>query len=858
MTEQQPRSGAARCLRRDCPYLRHRDKQHGYCCDYCQQKRGHGPLCQHQVASSGASYSRQTAHAQPSYLRETQWHRAARGRAGSTTAAQSLWKARSREAAAEPRELAAHASAVQPGGRPGESAATSQKTRRAAGPAAQDTGVAFTEAASTNLDRAADQAAGQSAFEAGKPAVAHALARGAAGHAGDQALAGGASGQVAAQAAAGTAAGQAAGLGAAGTAGGQTAGQAAADATISRVAGDAGDQMPGGDAVAQDAGLAAGPSLDHAPGEACRTGTVDTRPAVGPPDDCATANTVSDKNAEPAAADMGKRTRPNVIWFLGDQLRAQAARSVGPNADPNVHTPNLEKLAAEGMDFVNAVSGYPLCCPFRGSLLTSKYPHQCVAGHEVPLPPDLDTVVDPFRETGYKTAYFGKWHLDGYKERDGNPVTHKVPREHRAGFDTWIAYENNNLPDHCRVHGHDEDEERAFELLEKFETNALTDRLIKYAEQRAQDGQPFFAVLSVQPPHDPYEPTRPMLESWQRRQGEKPLKLRKNVLDYPGVKERVHRELPGYYALIENLDENLGKLVDALKDFKLWGNTHVIFFSDHGDMHGSHGCFGKTRPWEESIRIPFVVGGAAALAVQHGKCKAVLNHVDVAPTTLGLCGIKPPASMRGYDYSHHRIRGRAPPAQPEPTAALLQLVQPTGYADSAEVAWRGIVTTTHWKYVVKGNAKEGGLPWLLFELNEDRYELNNLVDRPAYRGKLKDLHERLRQKLREEGDDYVLQPANGPRAAPRGKVQEQVAAFEAHCRNGDRCARAGCTFMRHTNQLHGYCCNDCREQGSGSHGPLCEQRRASCIDGDGKASLLRAKHYCSQEFPAFTGRKLRA
>jgi arylsulfatase A-like enzyme len=111
---------------------------------------------------------------------------------------------------------------------------------------------------------------------------------------------------------------------------------------------------------------------------------------------------------------MQKEYNPNVIWVFGDQLRGQA---IGFNGDPNVSTPNIDNLARMGVNFTNAVAGFPLCCPFRGSLLTSQYPHNCVPGHEYQLNKNQKTIAHAFNDHGYDTAYFGKRHLDGYHEK---------------------------------------------------------------------------------------------------------------------------------------------------------------------------------------------------------------------------------------------------------------------------------------------------------------------------------------------------------------------------------------------------------------------------------------------------------
>ena len=320
----------------------------------------------------------------------------------------------------------------------------------------------------------------------------------------------------------------------------------------------------------------------------------------------------------------------NVIWIFGDQHRAQAT---GYNGDPNLRTPNLDRLATESANF-NAISGSPLCCPYRGSLLTGLYPHRCVPGHQYPLPDGQPTLAQPLREAGYHTAYFGKWHLDGFNEREGRAGLHHIAPSRRGGFDQWLGYENNNSPWDCHVHGHDAkgDEIEMFRLP-GFETDALSDLFIDFLSERAQTREtPFFGALSVQPPHNPYAaPAR-----WMERHSPASVQLRPNVPNIPEVQERARRELAGYYAMIENLDYNVGRIREALFELGLWEQTHIVFFSDHGDMHGSHGQFLKTAPWEESARVPFLIGGGVPFYRERvGRHPNPVNHVDIAPTTLG-------------------------------------------------------------------------------------------------------------------------------------------------------------------------------------------------------------------------------
>jgi arylsulfatase A-like enzyme len=440
----------------------------------------------------------------------------------------------------------------------------------------------------------------------------------------------------------------------------------------------------------------------------------------------------------------GTRERPNVVWFFGDQHRAQA---LGVAGDPNLHTPNFDRLATEGLNFTAAVSGAPLCSPARGSLFTGRYPHHAVAGHQYPLPHNQETVADVLRRNGYRTAYFGKWHLAGYKEDAGRAAMHIIPPERRGGFQDWVAYENNNSPWDTWVHGGEGDD--AFHRrLSGFETDTLTDEVIAYLAERAAGTEPFFLVLSVQPPHDPYAAP----EAWMRRHSAGTVQLRANVPPVPRVVERARRELAGYHAMIENLDWNLGRLRTALDDLALAEDTHLVVFADHGDMLGSHGYFRKTCPWEEAIRVPLIIaGGPPQYRYVGGRLPIPFNHVDMAPTTLGLCGIAPPPWMEGHDLSARRLTGK--PAPHEPDSAYLQIVVPTGHHDSVDRPWRGIITTDGWKYVVLE-----GQPWLLFNLNEDPYEWVNLAHESRYRAERTRLQARLAAWIEATDDDFPLPP----------------------------------------------------------------------------------------------------
>lgn len=444
-----------------------------------------------------------------------------------------------------------------------------------------------------------------------------------------------------------------------------------------------------------------------------------------------------------------KNPRPNVIWLMADQFRVQ---STGYMGDPNACTPNMDRLAATGANFTKAYAGYPLCCPNRGAMLTSRYPHEVSPGHEYPLPEGMKTIADAFNEQGYDTFYLGKWHLDGVKEAEVPTKDAVVPKHRRGNFKKWIGYENNNSQYDCWIHGHVDDEEVELQRLKGYETDKLTDRFIEYLDSKADDGEPFFAILSVQPPHEPHVAPPEFSEKYNPAH----IKLRPNVAASPKLIEKVRRDLAGYYAQIENFDWNVGRVIKCLLNNGLFFNTHIIVLSDHGDCHGSNGFLRKNVPLEEAVRVPFIVSGEIPAPYNFdGRLsgdieEVLLNHVDIAPTTLGLCNIDKPEWMEGTDYSAYRLEWREKPKN-KPESVYLQSIIPTLHGNGADRPWRGVVTQDGWKYVCFEE-----IPWMMFNLNDDPYEMVNLALEPPYFAKRYELHQLLQRWIDETGDEFKL------------------------------------------------------------------------------------------------------
>ena len=439
--------------------------------------------------------------------------------------------------------------------------------------------------------------------------------------------------------------------------------------------------------------------------------------------------------------------KKNIIWIFGDQHRGQ---TLGIMGDPNVHTPNLDRMSTEGMYFPQACANNPWCCPARFMMMTGLYSHKGIYKTPPPAPmdPELPTIATLLKDGGYHTAYFGKWHLNGRGQAGvKKEQVRTVPKEGRGGFDTWVGYENNNSQYDCWVHGHIEDQNVPVTRLGDYETDSLTDYLLDEIDRRKDDHreQPFFAALSVQPPHVPnVAPERDMVRHTPGK-----VALRPNVPPVKRVEDHARRELAGYHAQIENLDWNVGRVLKRLSEHDMLDDTLIIFFSDHGDCMGSHGYREKSSPWEESVRVPFIIaGGVPYKGRPAGQRNEMVSLIDLLPTTLGLAEVEVPDWVDGYDFSGV-VRNDV--GADAPDSIYLQHCVRKMLKDGCDRAWRAVVTQDGWKYAVIPDA-----PYLMFNLNEDPYEMNNLAFNQRFIAERTQLHQRLENWIQETGDEFSL------------------------------------------------------------------------------------------------------
>lgn len=424
------------------------------------------------------------------------------------------------------------------------------------------------------------------------------------------------------------------------------------------------------------------------------------------------------------------RKAPNVVFVLADEWRAQ---DLGFNGNKDVLTPNLDRLAGKAVNFTNTISTTPVCCPYRGSLLTGQYPLTTgVFVNDVQLNPESQSLGKVFKASGYETAYIGKWHIDGHGRNSFIPV------ERRQGFEYWKVLECTHNYNNSWYWGNDDKKAK----WEGYDAYAQTTDAANYIKARKQNEKPFFMILSWGPPHTPFE-TAP--ESFKKIYREKLLKVRENVPDE--LKQKAINDLIGYYAHISALDSCIGVLQQSLKETGLDENTIFVFTSDHGAMVRSHGFVNKQRPYEESIHVPMLIRYPEAFGNKGRKNDMLIGTPDLMPTLLGLCGLSIPDAVEGEDKSAV-MSGKTKDIT---DAVLIASYHPFGQwpAKQGGKEYRG-VRTKRYTYVKDLNG-----PWLLFDNLKDPFQQKNLVNEKFCEQVQKELEKELTELLKKNRDEFL-------------------------------------------------------------------------------------------------------
>lgn len=430
--------------------------------------------------------------------------------------------------------------------------------------------------------------------------------------------------------------------------------------------------------------------------------------------------------------------KPNVLFIFSDQHRACSMPGEPYN---DAVAPALARLASQGTTFTHCISNYPVCSPYRGILLSGRWPYQTgVIDNAYPLRRNEYSLGEAFLDAGYRTGYVGKWHLDA-RGAEGHAL--KPEGESRHGFVEWRAWYNTN-PHFDRSHTYDSATGRQL-VPTGYNATLMTDDAIGFIERNKE--RPWMLVLSLNPPHPPFDDAPPRL-----MQNYPPgdLQLRPNAVErvtrgVGGRGRSVRADLAGYNAHIEAVDLEIGRLLECLGRNGLSDNTIVIYTSDHGEMLGAQNRTGKRLPHDESCRVPFVVRAPGAPAGR--RHDALLGAIDIYPTVCGLAGVHVPETCVGRDLSG-AVRGEPLDGPEHQFLMHIAKSHASGGVNHTSPLFRGI-RTARYTYACGEIGR-----WCLYDNQEDPYQRRNLADDPARASLMSDLDGEVLDYLRQAGDRY--------------------------------------------------------------------------------------------------------
>ena len=464
-------------------------------------------------------------------------------------------------------------------------------------------------------------------------------------------------------------------------------------------------------------------------------------------------------------------TQPNILLIYADQMRYDC---MSPAGNPVIKTPHLQRMANEGLTFDNAFASYPLCCPFRASMMTGKHAqgHGLTQNH-FPLRDDQEFLGERMSDAGYQTLYVGKWHLEG------GPKPGFVPPERRFGFDRFVGFNRG----HSYLDGiFFRDTDQPYRCR-RYEPDYQTDHMIEFIDSACGEApdKPFLAYLSYGPPHHPND----MPEHWRKMYDPNEVPLPPGTLSPEeqvriqterietdcegnmkaalrsrcayGAKSQLEPEtedeqrafIAEYYGMISNIDHNVGRLLVHLDRLGISDDTMVVFFADHGDMLGEHGyyCGYKPQGYRAAMQVPLLVRYPNGVAAGRRTDAMIDVGVDTPVTLLELAGAVPFSEAHGESYLGVMSGGGG-----GRDAVHYQTFRMNDGArgEFTPVPERGI-RTADWLYVRQPDRRK-----LLFDQRADPHELNNLADSPGHDALMDEFDVRIADHMKATGDDWNM------------------------------------------------------------------------------------------------------
>lgn len=443
-----------------------------------------------------------------------------------------------------------------------------------------------------------------------------------------------------------------------------------------------------------------------------------------------------------------KAAKPNFLVIVTDDQRPDTINSLG---NPRIHTPNLDRLVENGTTFTNFLCSNPLCVPSRAEILTG-----CTGFHNGVLGMGRERMDQKLKlwpqrmsEAGYHTWYSGKWMNDGSPKSRGYDETGGL---FSGGGGKWkrdqVVLGRKGRPITGYRNWTFKTDSGPVQLDKGVGLGPLTDKHIADGALeflKRKTDKPFFLHVNFTGPHDPliYPP------GYAKKYTAVKMKLPDNfmprhpfnhgnlngrderLLTWPRTRADVLDELAVYYAVIDNIDKQVGRLIAQLRSDQRLANTFIIFTSDHGLAIGSHGLMGKQNMYDHTIKVPFIISGPG---IAKGHRTGAFGYLrDLYPTTCDLANIAIPKTVQAKSLMSI-------------LNSTAKSVHPHGYGYFRDV--QRMVRDERWKLVWYPEIKK----YQLFDLKNDPYELHDLATNSGQRKRLTIMQTKMRDWFRTAGD----------------------------------------------------------------------------------------------------------
>ena len=451
------------------------------------------------------------------------------------------------------------------------------------------------------------------------------------------------------------------------------------------------------------------------------------------------------------ASCVNAANQPNVVYIFADDMSYE---TIGAHGMLDIDTPNLDKLAERGASFTHAYNmgswSGAVCLASRTMLNTGRFVWQAKRANQNTLVAENKMWSQRMQQAGYRTYMTGKWHVKTKPDQ-----IFDVARNVRAGMpnQTPEGYDRpKDAADYATGWKPWDPQHGGYWKGGKHWSEIVADDSVAFLSAAAKEDQPFFMYLAFNAPHDPRQSPKEYVDRYPLDRIKMPenflpeyphanaicgKRLRdEKLMPYPRTEYSVKINRQEYFAIITHMDDQIGRILDALEATGKADNTYIVFTADHGLAVGHHGLVGKQNMYDHSVRVPFLVVGPNVNA--GSKIDAPIYLQDVVPTALELAG----APVDGGDFK-----------------SLLPLLknEKAGHYDAIYGAY-----LDRQRMVTKGDWKLISYPTIgverLFNLKKDPNEMNDLVNNPEYTVKLNELRTALTDLSKTMADPLLAKP----------------------------------------------------------------------------------------------------